>query len=216
MGKKRQHSEKEQPESAEGASPKLSEDAPTGAVPGSLTLIPGQQGKKLQTLLELIDTANRLHFELGAMAARIHGEADASAPHRALLRNLIEMGPRTVPQLASLRSVSRQFIQKLVNQLLKEGMVEYIDNPAHKRSRLVRIAPRGYAAYRAMRDRETPAGKWLAGGLSKSDLRTALDVLTSLEAKAAGYTVAGRGEPAGEAVEETDEASAGREQTASS
>ncbi len=188
MGKKRQHSEKEQPESAEGASPKLPEDVPTGAVPGSLTLIPGQQGKKLQTLLELIDAVNRLHFELGAMAARIHGEADASAPHRALLRNLIEMGPRTVPQLAGLRSVSRQFIQKLVNQLLKEGMVEYIDNPAHKRSRLVRIAPRGYAAYRAMRDREAPAGKWLAGGLSKSDLRTALDVLNSLEAKAAGYT----------------------------
>ncbi|NIJ43319.1 DNA-binding MarR family transcriptional regulator [Parvibaculum indicum] len=216
MGKKRQYSEREQPESAEGASPKGSEDAPTGAVPGSLTLIPGQQGKKLQTLLELIDTVNRLHFELGAMAARIHGEADASAPHRALLRNLIEMGPRTVPQLASLRSVSRQFIQKLVNRLLKEGMVEYIDNPAHKRSRLVRIAPRGYAAYRAMRDRETPAGKWLAGGLSKSDLRTALDVLSAIEAKATGYTVAGRGEPAGEAGEEADATSAGRERTASS
>lgn len=197
MGKKRQYSEREQPESAEGASPKGSEDAPTGAVPGSLTLIPGQQGKKLQTLLELIDTVNRLHFELGAMAARIHGEADASAPHRALLRNLIEMGPRTVPQLASLRSVSRQFIQKLVNQLLKEGMVEYIDNPAHKRSRLVRIAPRGYAAYRAMRDRETPAGKWLAGGLSKSDLRTALDVLSAIEAKATGYTVAENAAEAG-------------------
>lgn len=216
MGKKRQHSEKKQPESADGASSTASGELPTGAVPGSLTLIPGQQGKKLQTLIELIDTVNRLHFELGAMAARIHGEADASAPHRALLRNLIEMGPRTVPQLASLRSVSRQFIQKLVNQLLKEGMVEYIDNPAHKRSRLVRIAPRGYAAYRAMRDREAPAGKWLAGGFSKSDLRTALDVLNSLEAKAAGYTVAGGNEPAGEAGEEADAPSAGSERAISS
>ena len=190
MGKKRQHSEKEKPESSETSSSKAAVATPTGAVPGSLTLIPGQQGKKLQTLLELIDAVNRLHFELGAMAERIHGESDASAPHRALLRNLIEIGPHTVPQLAGLRSVSRQFIQKLVNQLLKEGLVEYIDNPAHKRSRLVWITPRGYAAYRAMRDREAPAGKLLVDGLSKSDLKTALELLTSLEVKVAAYAPA--------------------------
>ena len=210
MGKKRQQPEKDKAEKAEGAPA----DMPMGAVPGSLTLIPGQQGKKLQTLLELIDAVNRLHFELGSMAARIHGESDASAPHRALLRNLIEIGPRTVPQLAGLRSVSRQFVQKLVNQLLKEGLVEYIDNPAHKRSKLVRITPRGYAAYRAMRDREAPAGKALADGLSKSDLRTALDVVTLLEMSAAGYRPAEGGEPERAPDEPESDPLSGDEETA--
>ena len=201
MGKKRQQQDADGSENGEG----LSKEVQAGAVPGSLTLIPGQQGKKLHALLELIDAVNRLHFELGAMAARIHGEGDTSAPHRALLRNLIEMGPRTVPQLAGLRSVSRQFVQKLVNQLLKEGLVEYVDNPAHKRSRLVRITPRGYALYRAMRDREAPAGKWLADGLSKSDLRTALEVVSSLELKVAGYSASPQAESVPEAGEISSE-----------
>ena len=80
-----------------------------------------------------------------------------------------------------------------------------MDNPAHKRSRLVRITPRGYALYRAMRDREAPAGKWLADGLSKSDLRTALEVVSSLELKVAGYSASPQAESVPEAGEISSE-----------
>jgi len=43
-----------------------------------------------------------------------------------------------------MQSVSRQhYIQKLANELIEEGLLEMIENPAHKRSKLMRVTPSG-------------------------------------------------------------------------
>jgi len=51
--------------------------------------------------------------------------------------------------------VSRQHIQALVNELAADGLVALADNPAHKRSHLVRLTPAGTALVDDMRRRET-------------------------------------------------------------
>jgi len=56
-----------------------------------------------------------------------------SAARRGVLRSLARLGPQTVPQMAGARPVSRQHIQTIVNALAADGLVETIDNPAHKR-----------------------------------------------------------------------------------
>jgi DNA-binding MarR family transcriptional regulator len=59
------------------------------------------------------------------------------------LRSLALLGPQTVPQIAEMRPTSRQRMQRLADELAAEGLVEFIDNPRHRRSRLVRLTRAG-------------------------------------------------------------------------
>ena len=54
------------------------------------------------------------------------------------MRSLAVIGPLTVPQIAQMRPTSRQRMQRLADELAAEGLVEFIDNPRHRRSKLVR------------------------------------------------------------------------------
>src|SRR5207247_9197174 len=67
------------------------------------------------------------------------------------MRSLALLGPRTVPQIAQMRPTSRQRMQRLADDLAAEGLVKFIDNPKHRRSKLVQPTRKGHA-----RDRELP------------------------------------------------------------
>src|SRR5262249_10210687 len=60
-----------------------------------------------------------------------------------LLRALSPEDSQTVPQIARGLGTSRQNIQVLMNSLLKRKLVEFVSNPAHQRSRLVRLTEEG-------------------------------------------------------------------------
>jgi DNA-binding MarR family transcriptional regulator len=64
------------------------------------------------------------------------------------MRSLALLGPLTGPQIAQMRPTSCQRMQRLANELAAEGLVEFIDNPKHRRSKLVRLTPKGDARYR--------------------------------------------------------------------
>src|SRR3954449_10338733 len=67
-----------------------------------------------------------------------------------LMRSLALLGPLTVPQIAQMRPTSRQGMQRLADELAAEGLVEFIDNPKHRRSKLVRLTRRGDAHFREL------------------------------------------------------------------
>ena len=73
-----------------------------------------------------------------------------------VLETLEAHGDQTVPQIARLRGTSRQNIQILVNKLQGDGCIELTNNPAHKRSNLVRATNKGSARLlNARRARQT-------------------------------------------------------------
>ncbi len=98
----------------------------------------------------LVDEVVALFHRLRVAAAKLHGEGEASGARRGVLRGLARDGARTVPEMARERPVSRQHVQALVDALRADGLVELADNPAHRRSRLVRLTPRGEAVWRDM------------------------------------------------------------------
>ena len=55
------------------------------------------------------------------------------------MRSLALLGPLTVPQIAQMRPTSRQRMQRLADELAAEGLVGFIDNPKHRRSKLVQL-----------------------------------------------------------------------------
>ena len=114
---------------------------------------PAASEQVFQALAEAVVYAG---FALGAAMERIHGEGRYSSGRRALLLNLRDMGEATVPRLAAMRSVSRQYIQQLMDQLADEKLVAAHDNPAHRRSPLFALTRKGKARLDVLLAREKP------------------------------------------------------------
>ena len=109
-----------------------------------------------RTLLALGDEATLVHYRLNALLERLHGGNEGVASRRGVLRNLAANGPMTVPQIAALRPVSRQFVQRVVNALEADGLVERQPNPSHRRSPLVAMTEAGAALLNDYAAREAP------------------------------------------------------------
>jgi DNA-binding MarR family transcriptional regulator len=128
---------------------------------------------------DLMDETTALFHLLHAVATQLHGGGEMTAGRRGILRGLDRFGPQTVPQMARARPVSRQYIQSLVNELESEDLVETIENPAHRRSRLVSLTSRGKDALTEMYRREADLFATLDLPISDDEMRQAASVLHS-------------------------------------
>jgi DNA-binding MarR family transcriptional regulator len=96
------------------------------------------------------------------------------------MRSLALLGPLTVPQIAQMRPTSRQRMQRLADELEAEGLVEFIDNPKHRRSKLVRLTRKGDARYRELKARFLAIASTLGVGLSERDIRRTTEIVRQL------------------------------------
>jgi DNA-binding MarR family transcriptional regulator len=113
-----------------------------------------EQAEVVEALYEVMYSARALMHRLRFAVEQLHGGGDLAAGKRGVLMSLDDLGPQTAPQLARARPVSRQHIQMMVNPMLEDGYVELIDNPAHKRSKLVRLTGKGQRVVDRMKARE--------------------------------------------------------------
>ncbi|MEO2096693.1 MAG: MarR family transcriptional regulator [Brachybacterium sp.] len=100
---------------------------------------------------------------------------------RNVLDQLRRDGERTVPQLARAQDLSRQYTQRMVDQAASDGLVELTPNPAHRRSRLVRLTPAGDAAITAVLERELALLERVGGDLTAAELDGTLRVLHHMD-----------------------------------
>lgn len=119
---------------------------------------------------------------LRGFADQLHSGSGINASMRAVLDYLRQAGPQTVPAIAAAKSVSRQHVQAIVDQLLDADLVERRANPAHKRSVLIALAPRGRSAFDDIRRREAENLDQIAKAFDPADIAAARAVLTHLRA----------------------------------
>lgn len=100
------------------------------------------------------------------------------------MRSLAQLGPLTVPQIAQMRPTSRQRMQRLADDLAAEGWVEFIDNPKHVRSKLVRLTPKGIRRFEKLDARLAAIGGGFVGAISEADVRRTIDIVRALGADA--------------------------------
>jgi DNA-binding MarR family transcriptional regulator len=101
--------------------------------------------------------------------------------------------PQPVAWLARDLGANRQNVQRIVNELAKEGLIQFQDNPHHKRAQLVVLTAAGKRAYdKAIRSWD-PAADELSRGLSSDELATTLRVLSVLRTRLTANN-AGEGE----------------------
>jgi DNA-binding MarR family transcriptional regulator len=136
-------------------------------------------GSALESVLG--ETMSLFH-RLRIVAEQVHHQREMTAGKLGVLRGLDLSGPQMVPQMARARPVSRQYIQTLVGRLADEGHVELIENPAHKRSRLVRLTQQGKDLLDPAMRRQAKLFSRLTIDIPERDLRTAASVLSALRA----------------------------------
>ena len=102
------------------------------------------------------------------------------------MRSLALLGPLTVPQIARMRPTSRQRMQRLADELAAEGLVEFIDNPKHRSSKLVRLTRKGDARYRKLSARLVAIASTMGVDLSEADIRKTTEIVRQLSDDARG------------------------------
>jgi len=90
--------------------------------------------------------------------------------------------PRTVPGIADRLGLSRQSVQRVVDDLATAGLVQRAENPRHRRSRLVAITASGEAIAGRLYDESAAARQahLERAGLSADDLRRAHRIIHRL------------------------------------
>jgi DNA-binding MarR family transcriptional regulator len=105
-------------------------------------------------------------------AAKVLAEALAhsglSLAERAVLEQLNASGESTVPQIARSLLLPRQVVQRLADTVHERGLIEFVANPAHRRSRLLRL---------------TASGRGILDQILKQELQVLAPVAETLEAK---------------------------------
>jgi len=91
--------------------------------------------------------------------------------------------PQPVAWLARDLGAQRQNVQRIVNDLHKEGLIVFEPNPHHRRAQLVVLTEKGKQAYSAAIGAYNPKANALADGLPLKDIITAHRVVTMLREK---------------------------------
>ena len=99
---------------------------------------------------------------------------------RAVLDLLRVRESLTVPRIAEVLGLSRQFVQRCVNEAEEVGWVESRPNPAHQRSSLVVITESGRQLVTGIRAGEAESLAPVAATMSRDDVAACVRVLTQL------------------------------------
>ncbi len=83
------------------------------------------------------------YFRLNAVGERMFSALGLTPGKTSLMRSLAEEGPQSVAQIARARPVARQAVQRMADELARAGLVEFIDNPSHRRVKLARLSAAG-------------------------------------------------------------------------
>jgi DNA-binding MarR family transcriptional regulator len=96
------------------------------------------------------------------------------------MRSLALLGPLTVPQIAQMRPTSRQRMQRLADELAADGLVRFIDNPNHRRSKLVQLTRKGEGRYRELNTRFLDIAATIGVDLSEAEIRHTTEIVRQL------------------------------------
>src|SRR5215218_9480922 len=114
---------------------------------------PDTADSKAEAISELMLEVAQCFFRIRAVGQKAGLITNWGGGAFGFMRSLALLGPLTVPQIAEMRPTSRQRMQRLADELAAEGLVEFIDNPKHRRSMLVRLTRKGDARYQKMTER---------------------------------------------------------------
>ncbi len=92
----------------------------------------------------------------------------------------IDQQPRTVSQIARHYELSRQGVLWTVNAMCKQGLLELIDNPDHRRAKLVDFSEHGREVYASLTKKQAEWSNHLAKNFTNEELALTCSVVRRL------------------------------------
>jgi DNA-binding MarR family transcriptional regulator len=137
---------------------------------------------------KLVDALTQLIIETFRLNGRLLTAGDmlvadlglSSARWQVLGAIALAAVPLPVARIARNMGLTRQAVQRVVNDLGREGLVRHAPNPHHRRAKLVLLTSAGRAAYEAALERQRPWAEALARGLGIKQLESAAALLKSV------------------------------------
>ncbi|MFE4800997.1 MarR family winged helix-turn-helix transcriptional regulator [Streptomyces sp. NPDC056708] len=136
--------------------------------------------EQIDRLTEVFDLVGPLYRRTQRKVEQDVSVQGLSVGVRAVLSLLREHGPMTVPEMGRAQALSRQFVQRMVNDATALGFVESTPNPAHKRSSLNRLTEQGRSAITAVIDHERAILSQAGDDLTGAEVDACLQVLSRL------------------------------------
>lgn len=147
-------------------------------------MAPGKQPLVSAAGLDVIREAFRLNGALAASADALVADLGITGARYQVLAALSGLpAPEPVARLARLLGLSRQNVQRIVNELLTDRLVRLDDNPHHRRAKLVILTSRGHRVQEEAEKRQGPWANLLVTGLTQDQIANALHVLRTLRAR---------------------------------
>src|SRR5947199_3873642 len=137
---------------------------------------------KAEAIAELMLEVAQCFFRIRAVGQKTGLITSWGGSNFGFIRSLALLGPLTVPQIAQMRPTSRQRMQRLADELAAEGLVEFIDNPKHRRSKLVRLTPKGDARYRELNARFLLIASTMGVAFGEAGIRKTIELIGHLSA----------------------------------
>ncbi len=134
-----------------------------------------------QALTDLILDVFRLNSRLLIAGDRLVAELGLTSARWQILGAIAEAdAPRPVAWLARDMGGARQNVQRIVNDLHRQGLVGFIPNPHHRRAKLVVMTERGRDVYEVALALWEPTADELAEGLNVKEIEKVRQVLLGL------------------------------------
>lgn len=89
----------------------------------------------------------------------------------------VEHGSIPVAHAARDMGLTRQTVQQSADTLARDGFIEYVENPYHRRAKLMSITPEGREALDYVQRRQGAWADRISGQLALEDLRSAVTTL---------------------------------------
>ncbi len=86
----------------------------------------------------------------------------------------------TVSEIAQKMGQTRQAVQRLANEMTRDDLIFFQDNPNHKRAKLLSLTGKGKDTFNKLEEKQMPWANSVAEGLSESELQQALLTLQKL------------------------------------
>ena len=135
---------------------------------------------RAEAITELMLEVAQCFFRIRALGQKIGLITSWGGGAFGFIRSLALLGPLTVPQIAEMRPTSRQRMQRLADELAAEGLVEFIDNPKHRRSKLVQLTRKGHAHYQKQNVQLLVIASTMGSALSEGDIRKTSAIVRQL------------------------------------
>jgi hypothetical protein len=125
------------------------------------TSVSGVVDSKAEAVAELMLEVAQCFFRIRALGQKTGLVTSWGGGAFGFLRSLALLGP-------------------LADELAAEGLVEFIENPRHQRSKLVRLTPRGEANYRELNAHLLSIASTMGNALDEADIHKSIEIVRQM------------------------------------